>query len=70
MPKVVFQFELKQFKAYICKGKNYIFAEVLSPQKNWARKSQIRKSQKYMVRISQIRKLLHLRKVRKCNKKI
>jgi hypothetical protein len=41
-----------------------------SAKNNWVRKSQILKSQKYMFRKSQIRKLLHLRKVRRYLTKI
>jgi len=39
-----------------------------SATNNWIRKSEIRKSQKYIVRKSQIRKLSHLWKVRKSKK--
>ncbi len=43
-PKVVFWKHLNLYS--ICKEENCVFAEVLSPQKNLVRKSEIRKSQK------------------------
>ncbi len=58
------------FLAYICKEKNYVFADLhfVVRKNNWVRKSQIRKLKKYMVRKLQIRKLPHLLKVRKSKK--
>ncbi len=51
----------KAVSTYICKENNYVIAEVLSAQKITGSANR----RQYMVRKSQIRKLLHLRKVRK-----
>ncbi len=50
-PKVFYKLEEKTFSAYICKDKNYVFADFRSfkfAKNNWVRKSQIRKSKKIL----------------------
>ncbi len=60
------------FLTYICKEKNYVFADLhfVVRKNSWVSKSQIRKSKKYMVCKLQIRKLPHLVKVRKSRYKL
>jgi hypothetical protein len=64
---------MRAIKAYICQEKNYVpYLRICGSFKsanNWVCKSQIHKSQKYVVRKLQIRKLPNLRKFPEYKKK-